>query len=197
MLRHGETDYNKNGMVQGRGVDAFLNETGVEQARRAYHALKEIPFKTAFTSTLVRTHQTVNGFLNDGLQHIILEGLDEISWGDQEGVKASLEAKNLYAQTVQSWREGKLELNVGGGESPIEVMRRQEEAWKQIVDCPDDHILICMHGRAIRVLLCWLLNYPLNYMDGFPHQNCAYYKLVLRGGDLFVDEFNQTAHLSA
>ena len=182
-------------MVQGRGIDASLNKTGKGQANQVYEALKEVPFDVVFTSTLVRTHQTVKAFLNDGLPQIVLDGLDEISWGNQEGAKADQEARNLYAETVKGWRRGELHLNVGGGETPIEVMKRQKQAWDTITDHPAKNILICMHGRAIRVLLSWLLNYPLNYMDGFPHQNCAYYKIIGREKDLFIDEFNQIKHL--
>ena len=185
------------GMVQGRGIDAPLNETGIHQARKAYEALNGIPFDVVFTSTLIRTHQTVRDFTDNGLDHIILEGLDEISWGDQEGVKADKEARNLYAEAVNGWRGGDLHLRVGGGETPLEVMRRQKEAWSSIMNYFASNILICMHGRAIRVLLSWLLSYPLSYMDGFPHQNCAYYKIVSRGCDFFVDDFNQTAHLKS
>ena len=33
LVRHGETEYNKKGMMQGRGIDASLNDTGHLQAR--------------------------------------------------------------------------------------------------------------------------------------------------------------------
>ena len=32
IIRHGETELNRLGIVQGRGVDASLNETGITQA---------------------------------------------------------------------------------------------------------------------------------------------------------------------
>lgn len=195
ILRHGETDFNKQGRVQGRGVDASLNDTGHQQAQQVYRALGDIPFDVVFTSNLVRTHQTVAPFLEKGLLHKKLAGLDEISWGDQEGLKASPEALNHYADVVNSWRKGDLNLRVGGGETPTEVMERQKEAFEEIGRHKGECILICMHGRAIRILLCWLLNYPLQYMDGFPHQNGAYYKLVKRPKDYFVAQFNETGHL--
>ncbi len=33
LVRHGETDYNRQGIVQGRGIDVPLNELGRRQAR--------------------------------------------------------------------------------------------------------------------------------------------------------------------
>lgn len=183
-------------MVQGRGVDAPLNDTGRNQAQKVYQSLKSISFDAVFTSELQRAQQTVAPFIADGITHFTDEGFDEISWGNQEGVQADPAALNLYAETVKGWREGKLELNVGGGESPIEVMERQKKAMNNLINCKGEIILLCMHGRAMRILLCWLLNYPLNYMDGFPHENCAYYKLIYRDRDYFIDGFNIQDHLT-
>jgi len=182
-------------MVQGRGVDASLNDTGRIQAKKTYDRLLQVNFKTVFTSEMKRTKETVKSFLDDGYEHIALDGLDEISWGKMEGVKASAEDKNLYSQTVKDWRNGMLDRNVGGGESPKEVMSRQKAAIDKVLEHPSDTVLVCMHGRAMRILLCWLLNYPLNYMDGFPHRNCAYYKVIYRGNSYYIDEFNVTDHL--
>lgn len=125
-----------------------------------------------------------------------MEGFDEISWGNQEGVEPTSEATQLYAQTISHWRNGNLEVNVGGGESPIEVMERQRTAMKNVLDDDGHNVLICMHGRAMRILLCWLLNYPLNYMDGFPHQNCSYYSLIYNGESFLLKDFNETTHLN-
>lgn len=182
-------------MVQGRGVDASLNETGRKQALKVYEHLQHVSFDVIFTSTLRRTHETVKYFQQQGIPHSIHSGFDEISWGNQEGKKADLESKNMFAQTVQAWKEGNLDINVGGGESPNEVMYRQKRAMEEVLSHGAEKILICMHGRALRILLCWLLNYPLTYMDEFPHDNCAYYKLIYRGSDFFVDEFNYKEHL--
>lgn len=181
--------------MQGRGVDASLNELGRLQAEKTFEHLKSISFEAVFTSELKRAQQTVHRFIEKGIPHIRHGGFDEISWGDQEGVKADPAARSLYAETIQGWKEGKLELNVGGGESPLEVMERQKEAMVQVLSSSAEIILICMHGRAMRILLCWLLNYPLNYMDEFPHDNCAYYKLIYREDDFLIDGFNVQDHL--
>lgn len=195
ILRHGETEYNRKGMVQGRGVNASLNENGVRQAKQAGEAFSDIQFDKVFTSALVRTQETANAIISNGTPMISLDGFDEISWGNQEGKVASYEAKNLYAETVKGWRNGELSLNVGGGENPLQVMERQRGAMDEVLNCEGDRFLVCMHGRAMRVLLCWTLNYPLNYMDGFPHENCSYYVLEYRNNSFSIKDFNQTAHL--
>ncbi|MEP1093510.1 MAG: histidine phosphatase family protein [Cyclobacteriaceae bacterium] len=192
LLRHGETDFNKTGRVQGRGVDSSLNATGKLQAERVFKKFGAKSFDTLYSSSLVRTKETLSPF---GLPAIPMVGFDEISWGNQEGVEPTFEARKLYAETIGSWRKGQLDIGVGGGESPIKVMDRQRSAMQEVLSNDGNNILICMHGRAIRILLCWLLNYPLNYMDGFPHQNCSYYSLLHNGHSFSLDRFNETSHL--
>ena len=56
-------------------------------------------------------------------------------------------------------------------------------------------ILICMHGRAIRILLCHLLNYPLKSMDMFEHENACLYILNFTGTVFNVELYNNLDHL--
>ena len=65
LIRHGETDANRNGVIQGQ-VDTVLNATGQEQGRLVAKALGRVPFEVAFSSDLVRAskvslHQTGSG----------------------------------------------------------------------------------------------------------------------------------------
>lgn len=175
-------------------MNASLNESGQSQAKKAGNKLSQLAFETIYASSLIRTHETLAPLSRDFMS---LEGFDEISWGDQEGVKASVEAQNKYASTIKSWREGDLHQNLGGGESPIQVMHRQREAMDVVMGDDAEKSLICMHGRAMRILLCWMLNYPLNYMDGFPHQNCCFYSLNFNGKSFSVRDFNEVGHLGS
>ena len=56
-IRHGETDWNKDGKLQGR-VDIPLNEEGRHVAELTCEALKEEHFDIAFTSPLSRAYET-------------------------------------------------------------------------------------------------------------------------------------------
>lgn len=183
-------------MVQGRGINASLNETGKKQAQLFYESYKDHPFEKAYVSKLVRTQETIQPFLEDGLEHEKLEGLDEISWGTQEGVEFTPETATLYQETVKRWRAGELNLGVSGGETPIEVMERQKPAIEHILSQPEKNVLICMHGRAMRILLSWTLNYSLSNMDSFHHANLGLYQLTWTGTSFRLDRFNDTAHLN-
>ena len=56
IVRHGETDHNRQGIVQGQ-LDTPLNEAGVEQARLAADALEDTPFEVAYSSDLQRARR--------------------------------------------------------------------------------------------------------------------------------------------
>jgi probable phosphoglycerate mutase len=58
-------------------------------------------------------------------------------------------------------------------------------------------ILICMHGRAMRILLCQLLNYPLRGMDTFEHKNLCLYQLDFTGSMFAIKKHNDISHLFA
>jgi 2,3-bisphosphoglycerate-dependent phosphoglycerate mutase len=53
LVRHGETDANRKGIIQGQ-MDTLLNDRGVQQAEIAGEALRSIPFDIAYSSDLAR-----------------------------------------------------------------------------------------------------------------------------------------------
>jgi len=195
LVRHGETKYNKLGVVQGRGIDAPLNETGIKQAAQFYQACKSVPFEKVYTSLLKRTHQSVEAFIRDGIPHTEHAGLDEISWGKHEGAVASAEGNSYFKNISAEWRKGHTNVEIEGGESPGDVVARQKVIMNEIIEAEEGVILICMHGRAIRILLCYLLDLPLSRMDDFTHSNLGLYVLDYVAGEFKISVENSTEHL--
>ncbi len=197
IVRHGQTDFNLRGIVQGSGVDSSLNDKGRAQALAFYEAYKHIPFDKVYTSALKRTQETVTRFIQQGIPTEALAGLNEISWGKKEGQPITPEEDAYYHHVLKQWQLGDTSLRIEGGESPDEVVARMKPAVAHIMEQMNEQtILICMHGRAIRILLCYLLNYPLKNMDMFEHQNCCLYVLNYTGSMFSVEVYNNTAHLT-
>jgi broad specificity phosphatase PhoE len=194
IIRHGETEYNKLGLVQGSGIDASLNEVGVAQADAFYQHFQHIPFKRVYTSKLKRTHESVTHFLEAGIPWEQYEGLNEISWGTSEGKITNPENDKVYYDTIRRWADGETDLIINGGESPLAVAERQKSVL-QIIDSRDEEpILVCMHGRAMRIILCQLLNLPLQNMDLFEHRNLCLYKLQKLNGKWEIRVGNFVVH---
>ncbi|MFY0605426.1 MAG: histidine phosphatase family protein [Cyclobacteriaceae bacterium] len=184
-------------MVQGSGIDSSLNDFGRQQAAAFYRSYRQEGFDKIYVSNLKRTQETVQGFIDDKIPFEVDEDLREISWGNQEGVPFTEETSTVYQQTCEAWTKGNLNLRIEGGETPLEVESRQRRSMDRILSKSGDKILICTHGRAMRILLCWTTGYPLTYMDNFPHANVGLYKMVWTGAQYRVEIFNQQSHLEA
>jgi len=198
LLRHGQTDFNVQGIVQGSGVDSSLNEAGRRQAAQFFAAYGHVPFDKVYTSTLRRTQESVQQFLELGLPHEAHAGLNEISWGVREGTRITLEEDAEYRYVLAQWAAGNTAACLSGGESPDEVASRQQPFIELLKSREQEQtVLVCMHGRAMRVLLCQLLGYPLQYMEGFEHSNLCLYKLHYTGSAFTVRNFLDVAHLQA
>lgn len=196
LVRHGETDYNRKGIIQGRGVNSELNEKGRAQARAFFEHYKHHDFSHIFASTLTRTQQTMHPFVEAGYDLIKHPGLDEIDWGRHEGQGGDPKLAEEYLYLTTRWKDGFLEEKIPGGESPLELQKRQREFIDTVLPDYQGSILICSHGRAMRALLCTMLNLPLSKMDEFPHTNLSVYKLHQFGGGFELAVFNNTDHLT-
>jgi probable phosphoglycerate mutase len=87
LVRHGQTDWNKDGRIQGRS-DIPLNGTGREQARETGRALRGRRFDGVYASPLVRALETA-AIIADELRMprpTPVPGLEERSYGEAEGM---------------------------------------------------------------------------------------------------------------
>lgn len=196
-MRHGQTDYNLRGIVQGSGVDSSLNNNGQRQAAAFYKHYHHVPFDAVYTSVLKRTKESVKQFIADGIPHESFSGLNEISWGNKEGQRITPEEDEYYHWMLTQWQLGNTTERIEGGENPEEVAQRQLSVIDHIMSKENEEtILICMHGRAIRILLCQLLHYPLKSMDMFEHENLCLYLLNYTGSMFTVEKYCDVKHLS-
>lgn len=197
IIRHGETDLNKRGVVQGRGMDTDLNKRGWQQAEAFYEAYKHIPFDKIYSSTLKRTHQTIKKFTDANIPWAQFAGLDELGWGIYEGLESNDNIKYEFNNILAKWNAGELHHKFERGESPLEVKERQLSVIEKLIEENEEtNILICMHGRAMRLFLCLLTDKPLAEMDSFPHTNTTLYKLEYDGSEFKIVSFNNTDHLT-
>ena len=196
IIRHGQTDYNLQNIVQGSGVDSSLNPKGRTQAKAFFEQYKTVPFDKIYTSTLKRTTETVQHFLDLGIPSESLEGLNEICWGNKEGYKITPEEDQYYHYMLKQWQLGNTSLRIEGGESPDDVVKRMQPAVNYVMSKDNENtILVCMHGRAIRILLCILMDYPLKSMDMFEHENLCLYLLNRSDEGFTIERHNDISHL--
>lgn len=191
IIRHGQTEHNALGIVQGKGVNLSLNNTGYQQAECFYNYYRQIPFEAIYTSTLKRAQESVARFTANGIPTTAFSELDEISWGNLEGLHNTLESDAAFQQLLVKWRNGDEHAKASpNAESPYELQQRQNTFVDFLRSTPHSKILIATHGRFIRAFMCTLTGLPLSNMEKFNHANLCLYKVNLLTTGEFSIELN-------
>ncbi len=195
LIRHGQTDYNKLGIVQGSGVDTSLNHLGRKQAQAFFDYYQHIPFEVILTSKLKRTHETVEPFRNQAIAWHQFASINEMSWGIHEGKHRTRDMESEYHLVTSEWARGNFDARLTSGESANDVYERCLLFKAHLAKRPESTILICAHGRLNRVLVCALLNQGLEQMENYGHINTGLYHLQMQDDRFELLLANDARHL--
>lgn len=161
LVRHGETDWNKESRFQGFR-DIPLNETGRLQGRKAAEYLAAIPFNAAVTSPMLRPKETAEIILA-AHPHVTLEEEEqfrEIGHGLWEG-KLSTEIEAEYPGLLAQWQSAPETVQMPAGENLQTVWDRVVPAWQRMVQRlatgEPKVALVVAHDAVNKVILCSLL----------------------------------------
>lgn len=164
LARHGETEWNKIGRVQG-WTDIPLSAVGEAQADRLAERLRETPLAAVYSSALERAMQTAEPIARQhGLTVQTLPGLREKGYGRWEG----LTREDLERDWAELWHQYHtlrlLDTRVPDGETWPEVCLRVVESLQQVLAAhpgPDETVLLVGHGASARALVLEALQAPL------------------------------------
>jgi len=164
LVRHGETDANRNYVVQGR-MDNPLNAFGKSQAFETgkYFAKHNMKFDLVISSPLKRAFETariINQAMMTNKPIIVHQDLIERNFGDYDGQKINDE----YADLIRHGKIPNMELN------PV-LEKRIVSALKDICrQYPNKKLLIVTHSHVIKAML-------VNLVEGFDYAsflfNCS------------------------
>ena len=102
IVRHGETDYNKNNILQGRS-NISLNDAGRRQCKRLKYKLKDEKFDICFSSPLVRAVETAMILVGDRVEIKIDDRLIERNLGNYEGKEVTGYDSITFARFCSSY----------------------------------------------------------------------------------------------
>jgi phosphoserine phosphatase len=195
LLRHGQTEFNKLGIIQGSSVDTDLNDEGRAQADAFFEMYKGVDFQLVVTSALKRTHQTVQRFIESGIDWHQTPDINEIRWGDHEGQRISPEWDAVWSRVREAWNDGDLDARMSGGESAADLNARLLRFIEWLQSRPEERVLICSHGRTMRGLISLLKGVTLADMEGVSHANTGCYIMRYDGRRYDFLEENSLRHL--
>lgn len=197
LIRHGQTEYNRMGLLQGRGVDAPLDQLGLEQSSAVARYLKQEKIDHVYSSSLSRARNTAEIIAEElGLP---LSGsfadLDEMHFGIAEGQEFAVvndELQELY----EKWQSGIVNAGFELGESPIQVLERAQNCIISVLrEHEGESVVFVIHGRLIRIVLSHWLGYGLHRMHEIQHANTSVNKLIWNGNKFRAVQLNQIDHL--
>lgn len=201
VARHGETEYNVAGRIQGQH-DIPLNEKGRALAKTVGEALCDVDFDAVFTSPLSRAKETALLLTEPsrrrrGAEIPVYEDLRlmEISFGTWSGhcfkkagfdlPGATLEEFNLfYSDPYRMKRPPE-------GETVEEVCERTFSFLTELLHdeaLENKTVLVSTHGCALRALLRSVYKTPGDYWHGGVPANCSYTVLSASRGEAVILE---------
>jgi len=159
LVRHGETDWNRQGRFQGQ-IDIPLNSNGRAQAAAAGDYLQRLSFDRAYTSSMARPRQTAEGILqhHPGVPLTSVPHLVEIGHGEWEG-RLEEEIADQWATLLADWKRAPETVQMPGGETIHEVWDRSLEGWNRIAASleAEETALVVAHDAVNKTILCALL----------------------------------------
>lgn len=208
LVRHGETDWNRDGRFQGQ-IDIPLNENGHRQAAQAGEFLKAVKIDAAVTSSMLRPKETAEGILkhHPDVNLEATEHLWEISHGEWEGLLET-EIESGYPGMLSQWQNTPETVQMPAGENLNDVWTRAKQGWGNIVatysegmndwDAPPT-VMVVAHDAINKAILCQLFGLgPENFWQ-FKQGNGAVSVIDYHGGPEsapILSAANITTHLS-
>ena len=158
LVRHGETDWNAEGRLQGH-TDRPLSDYGRRQARRLAEELEGEELEAIYSSDLARAHETAE-IVGErlGLPIVLEPDLREKDWGTWEGLNAVERDRVEFV-----------------GESTEAHQERMLQALRRIAERHpgDGRVLVVTHGGSMRRVQTAAMGMALPVVENCGRWLCA------------------------
>jgi len=196
LVRHGETDHNRNSVALGR-ADVPLNDRGISQAARLGDALATEPISAIYSSPLARALQTAEAVASRrGARVQIRPGLIEMDIGETDGLTFP-EVHERFPGLLETWiTDDGPRQPMPGGERLVDVQKR---AWDCVQSLgtlhANDTICAVTHNFVILSILTTALGVDLAGFRRLRHGVAAISVLDVGPARVRVRRMNDTCHL--
>ncbi len=156
VIRHGETDWNKDSRFQGQ-TDVPLNSKGQEQALALVLLLQQLQLEAVYSSTLSRASQTAEMATQDLQISVVKDDrLRETNIGRAEGLTLDEILVQFGEEALTKWRsydERLLDFRFPDGESKRQMMYRVRTVMLDIAQNTNkNNIAVFAHGMIMRAM---------------------------------------------
>lgn len=196
LIRHGETDWNKDRVFRGQ-MDMRLNAVGIAQADATAEALKDVVFDAVYTSPLKRAVVTARRIAKPhAIELRIGDGFSDMHFGSWQGLtEAQVEERN--APLLRKWRERPAGFRPPGGESTKKAWKRVNSQLREVLFTHGTGtVVIVSHRVPLKMMTAYLLKRKRGTIHSIIHDPCAIsvFKVHDRG-EYEAVKLNDSSHL--
>lgn len=179
VIRHGQTDANVQGVLQGPRIDLPLNARGRAEARALARWFESRPVDHILSSPLKRARETAEAVAAVTRAPVTFhDELVEMDWGVYMGRENTGEIHDAMNHYLGRWSAGDHDAAPPQGESPVVVASRVRRALARElasfeVAVPNGALAVVAHGRLNKVLLALLVHGDLATMESFGQGNAG------------------------
>jgi probable phosphoglycerate mutase len=205
IVRHGQSSYNAERVIQGRSDESVITEKGQSQARLLGEVLSSLNFSAYYSSPLQRAKQTaeiIREYKPENPVITVEEKLGEINLPLWEKWKKEDVIKH-YPQEYQTWKEAphQFKMTFEGQEiyPVLDLYQQAQEFWQKIIpQHQGETILVIAHNGINRCLILTALGMSASRYHTIQQSNCCINVLNFTGDygePVQLESLNQTAHL--
>jgi broad specificity phosphatase PhoE len=197
LIRHGETDWNNTGRVQGH-TDTPLNTNGIAQARQlAARVASEESFAAMYASPLARARVTAEIVAaRCGATPVFDDRLKEQMLGAFEGL-TDAEFEQQFPGALAAWRADPIQNPIPGQETRDAFQRRVQSFLDDLRARHADgtRVALVTHGGTTGMMLATLIGLDIGKRFPFWFDNASLSHVDLSGRRVRLRLLNDTCHL--
>lgn len=195
LIRHGETDWNKEQVFRGK-IDVPLNRCGLAQARCVRQALEGEAIDVLCASPLARAVDTARVLAEGRNRDIrVEEGFSDIDFGSWQGL-SHRQVKEQFPDLYATWMTDPHLVTFPRGETLLKVQQRSIAALERTIDSNSGKsVAIVSHRVVNKVILCTVLGLDLSRFWHVKQDTCAINRFEYDAGSYYLTLLNDTCHL--
>lgn len=196
LIRHGETDMNRELRFQGQ-VDVALNATGLEQARRLAARMAGEKADALYASDLLRAQQTAQPIAGQlALAQVPEAGLREQNFGRVDGMRVD-DIKEQLPEAWEGWLRFEQDYCMPEGESTRQFHARvMESIYRLVALHPDQTVVVVTHGGVLDMIYRTARSLGLDGPRQSDIPNAGLNRIRVREGGIDILHWADTQHLA-
>ncbi|MFH2011128.1 MAG: histidine phosphatase family protein [Pseudomonadota bacterium] len=198
LIRHGETDWNKEQVFRGR-IDVPLNSVGLEQAKVTGEALRNYRIDAIYSSPLSRAMKTAEAVaaFHPDISVKEAEGFIDIDFGKWQGIPHN-RVQEEYRELYNKWEREPDIVKMPDGESLDDVKLRSMGALNNIfVNHDNKTVAIASHRVVNKVILCSVLGLTNQHFWAIRQDTCSINIFDTSARGFIISVINDTCHIKA